>query len=178
MNRTDTLARVVQREERPNFFNPNIAASAAERTAMQNTLTSKEYIEQFGRVLFKTRHAERSNSVRARLYNVLCDTFSAHHADVPGEISVRNAIRDTSPFTTDEREFRGTVSLVIRSLVQSRNVGEISRTLYRLACEARDERVLESVMRAVERKNERDRGVALVADMLSDCEWRDRLARI
>lgn len=142
------------------------------------TLTSREYIECFGRALLKTQHAARSNSVRARLYEVLWATFNVHHADIPGEISVRNAIRDTSPFTDDEREFRGMVSLVIRSFAQSPAVEQISRTLYKLACDARDERVLEIAARTLERRAAREKTLAAVSAFLKECETADRLARI
>lgn len=137
----------------------------------QRRMTPREYVAHFGAVLLNTERIERS--VRARLFKVLVDCVAAHVADIRTALSVRNAIRETSPFTRDEREFRATVTLVIASLAESPAVAEISATLYRLACEARTERIFDRVTEAMSRQVARQSLLNSVGDLLRDQEALD-----
>jgi hypothetical protein len=140
-------------------------------------MNAARYLAQFGACLLKTKCVERSNSVRIRLFRILCNVVACHREDIPSVRHVFDLIRETGGFDRDEGRFRHCVAMTLAEIGRSPAIVQIAKTLETFNQAERDLRVIELAVEALERQNKEQKLLALAGDVLWECDQFDELRR-
>jgi hypothetical protein len=124
-------------------------------------LSSAKYIAHFASCLLKSKLAERSNSVRAKLFRVLTDTVAYHGSEIPEVKYLTGLFRETGSFDANEGRFRFAIKTALQLIGRSAALSEISATIARFSQDAHTERVFELCLDAL---GERDKALAKLDD--------------
>jgi hypothetical protein len=127
--------------------------------------------------LLATRMAERSNSARYRLFQILSDTITRHGDDISEHKYLRDLWRETGPFDQNERRFRHFVKTAAHLFGRSTKVCDIGETVLRLWQETEMEAVLDRAAAAMRRVNDRAQLQGLAEGVIREFENQDRLHR-
>jgi hypothetical protein len=120
------------------------------------------FVARFAANLLQTKRVERSNSVRGRLLNILREAIAVHRSSIREVSFVSECLSSTSPFDSDEANFRACIQDLVSCLGRSPApvIGEIASTIRRLLTEAGYSDIMEATLKAFKRRDEDEKLVA------------------
>jgi hypothetical protein len=98
----------------------------------KDQMDSARYLAHFASCLLKTKLAERSNSVRAKLFRVLHDAVCWHRSEIPEIRYLMDLLGQTGSFDPNEARFRHAIRVALQLIGRSPALSEICATINRL----------------------------------------------
>lgn len=118
---------------------------------MEKSKSGDSLIDRFAGVILNSRRAERSNSTRAKTFEILHRTLVAHR-DSHDCASALDALRDITPFSGDS-DFRRQVRFALNCLPRT---AAVEKTLHEELAAVALDRALERVGELLEQETQRE----------------------